>query len=419
VKAIAELAQAEQSDIVASAYGGADLSFGPDYIIPKPFDPRLIVKIAPAVAKAAMDSGVATDPITDFDAYVASLNNFVYQSGIVMKPVFAAAKRVPLQQKRVLYAEGEDERVLHAARVAIDEGLARPVLIGRPGVIEMRIKKIGLTMQVERDFDIVNPESDPRYRELCDEYHRMMCRSGVTPALAKAKMRRDTTLIGAMLLRRGDADALVCGTFGTYEYHLEQVRNVIGLKPGARLFAAMSMLMLSQRMLVVTDTYVNEAPDAEEVAEIARMAAEELRRFGVEPKVALMSHSNFGSSNTASARKMREASAILRRIAPDIESDGEMHGDAALSAEIRSLINPETTLSGEANLLVMPNLDAANISFNLMKVANGDGITIGPILLGAAKPVHILTPSATVRRLVNITALAVVDAHEARLAAAR
>ncbi len=419
VKAIAELAQAEQSDIVASAYGGADLSFGPEYIIPKPFDPRLIVKIAPAVAKAAMDSGVATEPIQDFDAYVSSLNNFVYQSGIVMKPVFAAAKRVPDGQKRVIYAEGEDERVLHAARVAIDEGLARPILIGRPSVIEMRIKKIGLTLVPERDFDIVNPESDPRYRELWGEYHRMMCRDGVTPELAKAKMRRDTTLIGAMLLRRGDADALVCGTFGTYEYHLEQVRNVIGLKPGAKLFAAMNMLLLSKRMLVVTDTYVNENPSAEEVAEIARMAAEELRRFGIEPRVALLSHSNFGSSGSASARKMREASVILRRIAPDVIADGEMHGDAALSAEIRSQVNPETTLSGEANLLVMPNLDAANISFNLMKVANGDGVTVGPMLLGAAQPVHILTPSATVRRLVNITALAVVDASEGRGAASR
>jgi malate dehydrogenase (oxaloacetate-decarboxylating)(NADP+) len=419
VKAIAELAQAEQSDIVASAYGGADLSFGPEYIIPKPFDPRLIVKIAPAVARAAMDSGVATEPIEDFDAYVSSLNNFVYQSGIVMKPVFAAAKRVPLAQKRVIYAEGEDERVLHAARVAVDEGLARPILIGRPSVIEMRIKKIGLTLVPERDFDIVNPESDPRYRELCAEYHRMMCRDGVTPDLAKAKMRRDTTLIGAMLLRRGDADALVCGTFGTYDYHLEQVKNVIGLKAGAKQFAAMNMLLLSKRMLVVTDTYVNENPSAEEVAEIARMAAEELRRFGIEPRVALLSHSNFGSSNSASARKMREASQILRRIAPDLECDGEMHGDAALSPVIRAVVNPESTLIGEANLMVMPNLDAANISFNLMKMANGDGVTIGPILLGAAQPVHILTPSATVRRLVNITALAVVDANEGRGVTAR
>ncbi|PTD96831.1 NADP-dependent malic enzyme [Pseudothauera lacus] len=417
VKAIAELAQAEQNDIVASAYGGAELSFGPEYIIPKPFDPRLIVKIAPAVARAAMDSGVATKPIEDFDAYVASLTDFVYQSGIIMKPVFSAAKRVPLAQKRVVYAEGEDERVLHAARVVIDEGLARPILIGRPGVIEMRIKKIGLNLVPERDFDIVNPESDPRYRELWQEYYRLMSRDGVTPDIAKAKMRRDTTLIGCMLLRTGDADALVCGTFGTYDYHLKQVQDVIGLKPGCKQFAAMNILLLPKRVLAVTDTYVNESPNAEEVAEIARMAADELRRFGIEPRLALLSHSNFGSSSSASARKMRAARDILRVSEPDLLCDGEMHGDAALSAEIRAKVHPESTLQGEANLLVMPNLDAANISFNLMKIANGDGVSVGPMLLGAALPVHILTPSATVRRLVNITAVSVVDAAEQRLQA--
>jgi malate dehydrogenase (oxaloacetate-decarboxylating)(NADP+) len=417
VKAIAELAQAEQNDIVASAYGGAELSFGPEYIIPKPFDPRLIVKIAPAVARAAMDSGVATKPIEDFDAYVASLTDFVYQSGIIMKPVFSAAKRVPMAQKRVVYAEGEDERVLHAARVVIDEGLARPILIGRPGVIEMRIKKIGLNLVPERDFDIVNPESDPRYRDLWNAYYRLMSRDGVTPDIAKAKMRRDTTLIGCMLLRTGDADALVCGTFGTYDYHLKQVQDVIGLKPGCKQYAAMNILLLPQRMLAVTDTYVNENPNAEEVAEIARMAADELRRFGVEPRVALLSHSNFGNSSSASARKMRAARDILREAEPALICDGEMHGDAALSAEIRAKVHPDSTLTGEANLLVMPNLDAANISFNLMKIANGDGVSVGPMLLGAALPVHILTPSATVRRLVNITAVSVVDAAEQRLQA--
>ncbi|MBC9073715.1 NADP-dependent malic enzyme [Thauera sp. CAU 1555] len=419
VKAIAELAQAEQSDIVASAYGGAELSFGPEYIIPKPFDPRLIVKIAPAVAKAAMDSGVATKPLEDMAAYVASLSDFVYQSGVLMKPVFSAAKRVPMEQKRVVYAEGEDPRVLHAVRVVVDEGLARPILIGRPGVIEMRIKKIGLNLVPERDFDIVNPESDPRYRDLWNEYFRLMSRDGVTPDIAKAKMRRDTTLIGCMLLRTGDADALVCGTFGTYDYHLKQVQDVIGLKPGCKQFAAMNILLLPKRMLAVTDTYVNESPNAEEVAEIARMAADELRRFGIEPRVALLSHSNFGSSSSASARKMRAASDILRASDPDLICDGEMHGDAALSAEIRSKVNPESTLQGEANLLVMPNLDAANISFNLMKIANGDGVSVGPMLLGAALPVHILTPSATVRRLVNITAVSVVDAQGQREASAR
>ncbi|NMG63840.1 NADP-dependent malic enzyme [Azoarcus indigens] len=419
VKAIAELAQAEQNDVVASAYGGAELSFGPDYIIPRPFDPRLIVKIAPAVARAAMESGVATKPIEDFDAYIASLTDFVYTTGIVMKPVFSAAKRVPMEQKRVIYAEGEDERVLHAARVVVDEGLARPILVGRPSVIEMRIKKIGLNLVPERDFDIVNPESDPRYRDLWNEYYRLMGRDGVTPEIAKAKMRRDTTLIGAMLLRTGDADALVCGTFGTYDYHMQHVVDVIGLKAGAKQFAAMNLLLLPKRTLAITDTYVNENPSAAEVAEIARMAAEELRRFGIEPRLALLSHSNFGSSRSSSARKMREAVGLLKQLAPDLECDGEMHGDAALSPEIRAKVHPDSTLVGEANLLVMPNLDAANISFNLMKMANGDGVSVGPILLGAAKPVHILTPSATVRRLVNITALAVVDAQEVRASAAR
>ncbi|MCK0510813.1 NADP-dependent malic enzyme [Aromatoleum buckelii] len=418
VKAIAELARAEQSDIVAAAYGNADLHFGPDYIIPSPFDPRLIVKIAPAVAKAAMESGVATRPIEDLAAYAASLSDFVYQSGIVMKPVFSAAKRIPAEFKRVLYAEGEDERVLHAARVVIDEELARPILIGRPSVIEMRIQKIGLNLVPGRDFDIINPESDPRYRELWQEYHHMMCRDGVTPELAKAKMRRDTTLIGCMVLRRGDADALVCGTFGTYDYHFKTVEDVIGLKKGSKLFAAMSLLLLPKRMLAITDPYVNENPSAEEVAEIARMAADELRRFGIEPRVALLSHSNFGSSRSTSARKMREASEILRRLAPDLECDGEMHGDAALSPDIRKKSNPESMLAGEANLVVMPNLDAANISFNLMKIANGDGVSVGPMLLGTALPVHILTPSATVRRLVNITAVSVVDAFEQRQFAA-
>ncbi|MDI3515899.1 MAG: NADP-dependent malic enzyme [Gammaproteobacteria bacterium] len=414
VKAIAELAEAEASDIVASAYGGQEVSFGPEYIIPKPFDPRLIVKIAPAVAKAAMDSGVATKPITDFDAYASSLNAFVYQSGIVMKPVFSAAKAVPMAQKRVIYAEGEDERVLHAVRVVLDEGLARPILIGRPEVIEMRIKKIGLNLVPERDFEIVNPESDPRYRELWTEYYKLMSRDGVTPDVAKSRVRRDTTLIGVMLLRRGDADAMVCGTVGTYDYHLRQVADVIGLAPGAKQFAAMNLLLLTKRMLAITDTYVNESPSAEEVAEIARMAADELRRFGIEPSVALLSHSNFGSSNSASARKMRRACEILHATAPDLNVDGEMHGDAALSQEMRDKLHPDSRLKGEANLLVMPNLDAANISFNLMKMANGDGVSVGPILLGAAKPVHIVTPSATVRRLVNMTALAVVDAKESR-----
>ena len=416
VKAIAGLAEAEQSDVVASAYAGADLRFGPDYIIPKPFDPRLIVKIAPAVAKAAMDSGVATHPIEDFKAYAASLCDFVYASGIIMKPVFSRAQKVPIEQKRVLYAEGEDDRVLHAVRVVVDEDLARPILVGRPSVIERRIERIGLDLVPGRDFDVVNVEDDPRYRELWTEYHRTKWRDGVTADIARAKLRRDTTLIGCMLLERGDADALVCGTFGTYDYHLRQVEDAVGLAREAKRFAAMSILLLPQRVLAITDTYVNENPDAEEIADIAIMAADELKRFGIEPRIALLSHSNFGSSKSASARKMQEARNRINAQRPDLECDGEMHADYALMPEARRSVNPEARLSGEANLLVMPNIDAANIAFNLCKAANSDGVTVGPILLGAGKSVHVLTPSATVRRLVNITALAVVDAAAERAA---
>ncbi|MDR1461970.1 MAG: NADP-dependent malic enzyme [Azoarcus sp.] len=410
VKAIAELAQAEQNDVVATAYGGEELVFGPDYIIPKPFDPRLIIKIAPAVAEAAMASGVARHPIGDLRAYAASLSDFVYRSSIVMRPVFTAAKTVAAEHKRVLYAEGEDERVIHAAREVVEEGLARPILIGRPAEIETRIKKIGLNFVPGRDFDIVDLEHDQRYNELWREYYSLMSRNGVTPGLAKVRIRRDSTLLGALLLRLGHADALVCGTFGSYEYHLQHVRDVIGLKPGARQFAAMNLLMLPHRVLAIADTQVNENPSAEDIVDIALMAASELCSFGHEPRVALLSHSNFGSSQSASARKMRIASEILRNTAPLLECDGEMFADAALSPDIRATLHPDSTLKGEANLLVMPNLDAANISFNLLKAANCDGVSIGPILLGPARPVHILTPSATVRRLVNITALAVVDA---------
>ena len=418
VHAIAELAQAEQNDIVASAYGGAELRFGPEYIIPKPFDPRLIIRIAPAVARAAMASGVARRPIEDFEAYTSSLTSFVYQSGTIMKPVFMAAREVADEQKRVVFAEGEDDRVLHAIRVILDEKLARPILVGRPAVIEERIRRLGLNLVAERDFEVVNTESDPRYRELWQEYFRLMNRSGVTPDIARAKMRRDTTLIACMLLRRGDADAMVCGTFGTYDYHLKQVRSVIGLDKSSRLFASLTLLLLPKRLLAITDAYVNENPDAEELAEIARMAAGELTKFGVEPRVAMLSHSSFGSSSSASARKMRQARDILRSLVPDINCDGDLHGDAALDPAIRARLNPDSTLVGEANLLVMPNQDAANISFNLMKMANGDGISVGPMLLGAALPVHILTPSATVRRLINVTAIAVVDAKDKRAQAA-
>jgi malate dehydrogenase (oxaloacetate-decarboxylating)(NADP+) len=407
VHAIAELAQAEQSDVVAMAYEGEDLSFGPEYIIPKPFDPRLIIKIAPAVAKSAMDSGVAERPITDFEAYRQQLTNFVYHSGFVMKPVFAKARQNP---RRVIYAEGEDERVLRAVQVVVDEGLARPVLIGRPEVVEMRLDKFGLRIRPERDFELVNPESDPRYREVWTEYYKVMGRRGVSPDDARTHVRQSTTLIGAMLLHRGDGDAMLCGTFGRHKDHLRHVRNVIGLERGASLFAAMNVLLLPKQTLFIADTYVNEDPSAEQLADITVMAAKEVLRFGLTPKVALLSHSNFGTDDSPSALKMARARELIVQRAPDIEVEGEMHGDAALSAEIRNRVYPDSRLQGQANLLIMPNLDAANISFNLLKMTGGEGLTIGPVLLGAARPVHILTPSTTVRRLVNMTALAVVDA---------
>ncbi len=408
VRAIAELAQAEASDVVATAYGIDNLGFGRDYLIPKPFDPRLIVKIAPAVAKAAADSGVATRPIADLDAYREKLNNFVYHSGFVMKPVFAAAKKAP---RKVIYCEGEDERTLRAVQAVLDEGLARPVVIGRPEVIDLRIQKAGLRIAAGKDFEVVNPLSDPRYKELWQDYHRLKGREGVNPEFAKQRLRTDATLIGAMLLRRGDVDAMLCGTVGRFSEHLHHVRDVIGLEPGAHGFATMNVLMLPTYTLFLSDTYINEEPDAEQLAEITLMAANEVRRFGIAPKVALLSHSNFGSGKSASAKKVSAARRILEQRAPELEVDGEMHGDAALSQAIRDRFYPECRLKGEANLLIMPNLDAANIAFNLMKITNGEGITIGPILLGAAKPVHILTPTATVRRLVNMTALAVVDAN--------
>ena len=414
VKAIAELAEAEQSDVVAMAYGDQELNFGPDYIIPKPFDPRLIVEIAPAVAKAAMESGVATRPIADFDAYRHHLTHFIYRSGLIMRPVFTSAKEVAPEHKRVIYAEGEDERVLRAIRIVIDEGLATPILIGRPQVIEMRIERYGLRLKMGEDFEVVNTESDPRYRELWMEYQNLMGRRGVTPEIAKAAMRRDTTLMAAMLLRRGDGDAVICGTFGRYEDHLAQIADVIGLKADAKIFAAMSVLLLPEHTLFITDPYVNVDPTVEQIAEIAIMAAHEVRRFGLAPQLALLSHSNFGSRDSDSSRKMRTARELIARRAPELMVDGEMHADAALSEEMRRRVHPHSILDGEANLLVMPNLDAANISFNLVKTISGEGITIGPMLLGAAMPVQILTQTATVRRLVNMTALGVVDASSRR-----
>ncbi|MDO9112688.1 MAG: NADP-dependent malic enzyme [Polaromonas sp.] len=415
VREIAALAKAEASDEVAAAYQGKELSFGPDYIIPTPFDVRLILRIAPAVAQAAAESGVATRPIADLEAYRQSLSRFVYQTGMFMRPVFAAAKAFHQKQAaRVVYAEGEDERVLRAVQVVLDEGLARPILVGRPEVVKMRIERAGLRLLVGRDFDICDPENDPRFREYWETYRGLMGREGVTPEVAKAAVRRSNTLISTIMLRRGEADAMVCGLVGRYDSHLDHVRNVIGRKPGARTMAAMNALMLDQHTLFITDTFVNEEPSAEELADIALMAAAEVQRFGVPPKVAFVSHSNFGSSTRPAAQRMRAAHTLFRERAPaGVESDGEMQGDAALSETVRRGYLPETTLSGSANLLVLPNLDAANILFNVLKMTGGHGVTVGPMLLGAARPVHILTPSATVRRIVNMTALAVADAAEA------
>ncbi len=416
VNAIAELAQAEQSEIVALAYGTSDLSFGPEYLIPRPFDPRLIAKVSPAVAKAAMESGVATSPIADFDAYRAQLEQFVYQSGLLMKPIFQAARAAFEAKKRarIVLAEGEEERVLRAAQVIIDERIARPVIIGRPPVIELRLEKFGLRMRAGVDFDLVDPAFDERYRDYVDTYHDLTKRRGVTLQYAKIEMRRRLTLIGAMMIRKGDADGMICGTFGTHALHLHYVDQALGRRAGSSQYAAMNGLMLPGRTVFLVDTHVNLNPDAEALADITRMAAEEMRHFGITPKVALLSHSNFGTLDCDSAIKMRATLALLRAAEPSLEVDGEMHGDAALDAEVRRAVLPDSTLKGEANLLVFPNLEASNISYNLLKTAAGGGVTIGPILLGCAAPVHILTPSATVRRIVNMTALTVVGANSAR-----
>ena len=408
VHAIADLANAEQSDIVAQAYGGESLSFGAEYLIPRPFDPRLITRIAPAVAQAAMDSGVATHPITDFAAYREKLNSFVYSSGLVMKPIFAAAKQAP---QRIVFCEGEDERVLRAVQVVLEESLAKPIVVGRPQVLARRIEQFGLRLKPGTDFEVVNPESDKRYRDYWMAYHKLTERKGVTPQFAKVEMRRRFTLIGAMMIHLGDADGMICGTFGSNDQHLQYIDQIIGKRPGANVYAAMNGLILQNRQVFIVDTHVNLDPSADEIAEITVMAADELRRFGIAPKVALLSHSNFGSSAGVSAVKMRDALALIQTRAPELEVDGEMHGDSALDASVRKSLFPNSRLTGEANLLVMPNMDAANIAYNLLKTTAGGGIAIGPVLLGAARAAHILTPSATVRRIVNMTALAVVDAQ--------
>ena len=420
VHAIAELARAEQSEVVAAAYAGETLAFGPEYLIPKPFDPRLMIKVAPAVARAAAESGVALRPIADWQAYAEKLQSFVYASGQTMRPIFTLAKRA--QGKRVAFAEGEEERVLRAVQVVIDEELARPTLIGRPAVIAARIEKFGLRLREGADYDVVNVEHDERYRDFYTRYHQMTERKGVTIQMAKIEMRRRLTLIGSMLLVSGHVDGMLCGTWGTTAAHLHYIDQVIGKRAGGspgtaqdvRVYACMNGLMLPGRQVFLVDTHVNADPSAEELCKITMMAAEEMRRFGIEPKVALLSHSNFGTSDHPSALKMRRTLALLREQAPGLEADGEMHGDVALDAEDRHKIMPGSTLTGDANLLVLPNIDAANISYNLLKTAAGGGIAIGPVLLGAAKPVHILTPSATVRRIVNMTALTVADANAVR-----
>jgi malate dehydrogenase (oxaloacetate-decarboxylating)(NADP+) len=420
VRAIADLAQAEQSEVVAAAYAGETLAFGPEYLIPKPFDPRLMIKIAPAVARAAADSGVARRPIVDWEAYAEKLQSFVYASGQTMRPIFALAKRA--KARRVAFAEGEEERVLRAVQVVVDENLARPTLIGRPAVIAARVEKFGLRLKEGVDYDVVNVERDERYRDFFTTYHRMTERKGVTIQVAKIEMRRRLTLIGAMLLEKGHVDGMLCGTWGTTANHLHYIDQVIGKRAGGspstqqdvRVYACMNGLMLPGRQVFLVDTHVNADPAPEELCEITVMAAEEMRRFGVAPKVALLSHSNFGSSDQPSAVKMRRTLALLREQAAWLEVDGEMHGDVALDAEARHKLMPRSTLAGDANLLVLPNIDAANIAYNLLKTAAGGGIAIGPVLLGAAKPVHILTPSATVRRIVNMAALTVADANAAR-----
>ena len=412
VFAIADLAQAEQSEVVAAAYVGQELAFGPEYLIPKPFDPRLMMKIAPAVAKAAQDSGVALRPIADMDAYRERLQSFVYASGTTMKPIFTAAKKAT--KRRVAFAEGEEERVLRAAQIVVDEGLARPTLIGRPDIIARRIEKFGLRLGAGRDYDVVNVEQDDRYRDFWQTYHHMAERKGVTVQIAKIEMRRRLTLIGAMLLRKGDVDGLICGTWGTTHIHLNYLDQVIGKRSGVNTYACMNALLLPDRQVFLVDTHVNYDPSAEQLAEITALAAEEMLRFGIKPKAALLSHSNFGSSDQPSAVKMRSALALIRQNSPWLEVEGEMHGDVALDGAARIHLMPNSALQGDANLLVMPNIDAANISYNLLKTAAGGNIAIGPVLLGSAKPVHILTASTTVRRIVNMTALTVADANASR-----
>ena len=407
VHAIASLAKAEESEVVAAAYAGEQLRFGPEYLIPKPFDPRLMIQIAPAVAQAAMDSGVARAPIADIKAYKSQLQELVFASGTMMKPIFAIAQSAP--NKKIAFAEGEEERVLRACQIVVDEQIAQPVIIGRPAVMQRRIERMGLRMRADTDYEMINIESDERYREFWQEYQLKMARRGVTKQLARIEMRRRPTLIAAMLLHRGEVDGMICGTWSNTGVHLNYIDSVIGKRAGSNTYACMNGLILPERQLFVADTHVNYDPNAEELTEITLAAAEEVRKFGLQPKVALLSHSNFGSSNSPSASKMRQVLEMVQARAPELEIDGEMHGDAALQESIRSELIPQSTLAGSANLLIMPNIDSANIAYNLLKSSAGGGIAIGPILLGVAKPAHILTPSTTVRRIVNMAAVTVAD----------
>ncbi|MGB6154303.1 MAG: NADP-dependent malic enzyme [Castellaniella sp.] len=416
VMAICKLAREEQNDVVAAAYGLYDVSFGSTYFIPKPFDPRLIVRISPAVAKAAMDDGVATRPIADFESYAGQLEQFVYHSGAFMKPLFSAARAMVREggKSRIVFAEGEDERVLRAVQIVVDERLAKPILIGRPAVLASRIEKYGLRIRLGVDVEVTNPEHDERFHQYWTHYWEIMCRRGITKEMARVEMRRRLTLIGAMMVHLGDADGMICGTVGTYGNHLRFIDEVLGQQPNARTYAAMNILLLNERTIALADTHVNDNPDAAQIAEITLMAAEEMRRLNIEPKVALLSRSNFGTGSSSSGQKMRDALAIVRERDPNLEADGEMHGDCALDPSLRERILPTTTLKGEANLLICPSVDAGNIAYNLLKTAAGGNIAVGPFLLGANAPVHILTSSSTVRRIVNMAALTVVDANKPR-----
>ncbi|WP_322998584.1 NADP-dependent malic enzyme [Castellaniella sp.] len=416
VMAICKLAREEQNDVVAAAYGLYDVSFGPHYFIPKPFDPRLIVRISPAVAKAAMEDGVATRPLADFDSYAGQLEQFVYHSGAFMKPLFSAARAMVREggKSRIVFAEGEDERVLRAVQIVVDERLARPILIGRPAVLAARIEKYGLRIRLGEDVEVTNPEHDERFHHYWTAYWELMCRRGITKEMARVEMRRRLTLIGAMMVHLGDADGMICGTVGSYGNHLRFIDEVLGLQPGAQTYAAMNILLLEERTIALADTHVNDNPDAAQIAEITLMAAEEMRRLNIEPKVALLSRSNFGTGSSSSGEKMRAALSLVRERAPNLEIDGEMHGDCALDPALRERILPSTTLHGEANLLICPSVDAGNIAYNLLKTAAGGNVAVGPFLLGASAPVHILTSSSTVRRIVNMAALTVVDANKPR-----